>query len=207
MSPTRREFVGTSLAAAGALALPGSLHGSTVSSTSPESAVSEVLTAPKPLRVLFLGGTGFIGPHQVRHAMYRGHTVTLFNRGRTNPGLFPGVETLIGDQPLRPFLILALSPDVYEYFPSEQVRLLMPFIIHAVNDSDPTDDDSMLRTYHRLCADVEQAIAADTTRNALATDTRILEREMHELEGQRVWALVKGEIREHRTYGEPNGDG
>ena len=117
------------------------------------------------------------------------------------------VETLIGDQPLRPFLILALSPDVYEYFPSEQVRLLMPFIIHAVNDSDPTDDDSMLRTYHRLCADVEQAIAADTTRNALATDTRILEREMHELEGQRVWALVKGEIREHRTYGEPNGDG
>ncbi len=98
MSPTRREFVGTSLAAAGALALPGSLHGSTVSSTSPESTVSEVLTAPKPLRVLFLGGTGFIGPHQVRHAMYRGHTVTLFNRGRTNPGLFPGVETLIGDR-------------------------------------------------------------------------------------------------------------
>ena len=51
-----------------------------------------------PLRLLILGGTGFIGPHMVRYAMYRGHEVTLFNRGRTNPGLFPGVETLIGDR-------------------------------------------------------------------------------------------------------------
>ena len=117
------------------------------------------------------------------------------------------VESIIGEQPLRPFLILELLPDRSEYFPSEQVRIRMPFIIHAVNDTDPTDDDSMLKTYHRLCADVEQAITADTTRGALATDTRILEREMHELEGQKVWALVKGEIREHRTYGEPNGDG
>lgn len=51
-----------------------------------------------PLRILILGGTGFIGPHMVRYAMYRGHQVTLFNRGRSNPGLFPGVETLIGDR-------------------------------------------------------------------------------------------------------------
>jgi 2'-hydroxyisoflavone reductase len=51
-----------------------------------------------PLRVLILGGTGFIGPHQVRCAMSRGHTVTLFNRGRTNPGLFPEAEKLRGDR-------------------------------------------------------------------------------------------------------------
>lgn len=51
-----------------------------------------------PLRILVLGGTGFIGPHQVRYARARGHTVTLFNRGRTGPGLFPEVETLIGDR-------------------------------------------------------------------------------------------------------------
>jgi hypothetical protein len=44
------------------------------------------------LRILILGGTGFIGPAQVRHAQARGHTVTLYNRGRTNPGLFPDVE-------------------------------------------------------------------------------------------------------------------
>ena len=54
--------------------------------------------APRRLKLLILGGTGFIGPHQVRYAMYRGHEVTIFNRGRSNPGLFPGVETLIGDR-------------------------------------------------------------------------------------------------------------
>ena len=51
-----------------------------------------------PLRILILGGTGFIGPHQVEYAIARGHTVTLFNRGQTNPGLFPGVEKLLGDR-------------------------------------------------------------------------------------------------------------
>lgn len=51
-----------------------------------------------PLRILILGGTGFIGPHQVEYALGRGHTVTLFNRGQTNPRLFPNVEKLIGDR-------------------------------------------------------------------------------------------------------------
>jgi nucleoside-diphosphate-sugar epimerase len=51
-----------------------------------------------PLRILFIGGTGFIGPHMVRRAQVRGHKVTLFNRGRTNPGLFPNVEKLVGDR-------------------------------------------------------------------------------------------------------------
>ena len=115
------------------------------------------------------------------------------------------VESLIGDQSPRPFVILELSPDAYEYFPAEQIRLRMPFIIHAVNDTDPTVEEAMLRTYLRLCADVEQAIAEDASRGALATDTRIFEREMHEWDGQQVWALLKGEIREHRTYGAPNG--
>ena len=54
--------------------------------------------APSPLRILILGGTGFVGPHQVRTAVARGHEVTLFNRGITNPGLFPDLETLIGDR-------------------------------------------------------------------------------------------------------------
>jgi 2'-hydroxyisoflavone reductase len=59
------------------------------------------LTAPaaKPLRILILGGTGFIGPNQVRYAVERGHKVTVFNRGKTNPGTLPaGVEQLIGDR-------------------------------------------------------------------------------------------------------------
>jgi len=56
------------------------------------------MTYSRPLSILILGGTGFIGPHQVRYAMYRGHEVTIFNRGRTAPDLFPGVEALIGDR-------------------------------------------------------------------------------------------------------------
>jgi 2'-hydroxyisoflavone reductase len=54
--------------------------------------------AAKPLKVLIFGGTGFIGPHFVRELRGAGHKLTLFNRGKRNPGLFPDVETLIGDR-------------------------------------------------------------------------------------------------------------
>ncbi|MBI4880171.1 MAG: SDR family oxidoreductase [Planctomycetes bacterium] len=50
------------------------------------------------LKILILGGTGFIGPHEVDAALQRGHEVTLFNRGKRNPGLFPELETLLGDR-------------------------------------------------------------------------------------------------------------
>jgi 2'-hydroxyisoflavone reductase len=53
---------------------------------------------PRPMRLLILGGTGFIGPHQVRYALERGHKVTLFNRGK-QPQQWPGhVEELLGDR-------------------------------------------------------------------------------------------------------------
>lgn len=54
--------------------------------------------AGKPFRLLVLGGTGFIGPHIVRDAVGRGFEVELFNRGRTNDGLFPELRTYIGDR-------------------------------------------------------------------------------------------------------------
>jgi 2'-hydroxyisoflavone reductase len=50
------------------------------------------------LGILVLGGTGFIGPHFVREALARGHTVTLFNRGKRQEQPTPGVETLLGDR-------------------------------------------------------------------------------------------------------------
>jgi 2'-hydroxyisoflavone reductase len=53
---------------------------------------------PKPLRILILGGTGFIGPQQVEYALARKHKLTLFNRGKTNSTLFPNVPRLIGDR-------------------------------------------------------------------------------------------------------------
>ncbi|MFY9343927.1 MAG: NAD-dependent epimerase/dehydratase family protein [Planctomycetota bacterium] len=51
-----------------------------------------------PLKILVLGGTAFLGPPFVRGAVANGHTVTLFNRGRTNPGLFGDLEQLRGDR-------------------------------------------------------------------------------------------------------------
>ena len=45
-----------------------------------------------------LGGTGFLGPQVVEYALKRGHSVTLFNRGKTRPGLFPKLEHLQGDR-------------------------------------------------------------------------------------------------------------
>jgi 2'-hydroxyisoflavone reductase len=50
------------------------------------------------LHILILGGTGFTGPHQVRYALERGHTVTLFNRGRKPDGWPDHIEVLFGDR-------------------------------------------------------------------------------------------------------------
>jgi 2'-hydroxyisoflavone reductase len=51
-----------------------------------------------PKRILILGGTQFLGPEIVEIAGARGHKLTLFNRGKTNPQLFPNIEKLHGDR-------------------------------------------------------------------------------------------------------------
>lgn len=63
-----------------------------------QESVSAQNAAAKPLKVLIFGGTGFIGPHFVRELRAGGHKLTLLNRGKRAPGLFPDVETLIGDR-------------------------------------------------------------------------------------------------------------
>ena len=50
------------------------------------------------MKLLVLGGTRFLGRHLVEAAMARGHELTLFNRDRTAPGLFAGVEQLRGER-------------------------------------------------------------------------------------------------------------
>ncbi len=88
----RREFLVGSLAAAAAC---GSRGDGKPTSPTP----SREPTAPtKSKSILILGGTGFVGPHIVEAARARGHAVTLFNRGKTHPGLFPDVEKLQGDR-------------------------------------------------------------------------------------------------------------
>lgn len=49
-------------------------------------------------KILILGGTGFLGPPLVERALARGHTVTLFNRGKKSGDLFPSVEKIHGDR-------------------------------------------------------------------------------------------------------------
>lgn len=50
------------------------------------------------MKILILGGTKFLGRHLVDAALATGHEVTLFNRGKTNPNLFPNIETITGDR-------------------------------------------------------------------------------------------------------------
>ncbi|MBC8089047.1 MAG: NAD-dependent epimerase/dehydratase family protein [Phycisphaerae bacterium] len=81
---SRREFIGTGLATLARAA-----------AFDPKN----LFATPAPKRILILGGTGFVGPHQVRYALQRGHSVTIFNRGRSAPGMFgKDVEELSGDR-------------------------------------------------------------------------------------------------------------
>ena len=50
------------------------------------------------MKILVLGGTVFLGRYVVEAALERGHEVTMFNRGQTEPDLFPDVEKLRGDR-------------------------------------------------------------------------------------------------------------
>lgn len=51
------------------------------------------------MNLLVLGGTSFAGRRVVEFALAEGHSVTTFNRGRTNPDLFSGaVRSLHGDR-------------------------------------------------------------------------------------------------------------
>ena len=86
MTTTRREFLGQ----AGALTVGAALAPSALGSLIPMRA--------KPMKILFLGGTGFAGPPAVRRAIANGHEVTLFNRGKTGPEMFPDLEHVQGDR-------------------------------------------------------------------------------------------------------------
>ncbi|MEO6711831.1 MAG: NAD-dependent epimerase/dehydratase family protein [Mycobacteriales bacterium] len=50
------------------------------------------------MKLLMIGGTKFVGRAYVDEALKRGHDVTLFTRGKTNPDVFPEAEHLVGDR-------------------------------------------------------------------------------------------------------------
>ncbi|WP_437678707.1 NAD-dependent epimerase/dehydratase family protein [Sorangium sp. So ce131] len=107
MPPSRRHFLSLT-AAAGSLAAFG-CSPSRPAPSAPSSAGSSRARAPDPGRpggparpagktLLILGGTSFLGPALVEAAKARGYTITLFNRGKTRPHLFPDIEKLHGDR-------------------------------------------------------------------------------------------------------------
>ena len=129
---SRRDFLVNSLVAATCLALPGC--------ASSLAGASERAPA-KPLDILVMGGTGFLGPQLVEAARAKGHRLTLFNRGKSNPTRFSGeefkdIEQLQGDRQTH---LTALEGtrrwdavlDTSAYFPADVTRsaqLLAPRI-------------------------------------------------------------------------------
>jgi 2'-hydroxyisoflavone reductase len=67
-----------------------------------KSVESKGMDQRKKLNILILGGTSFLGPHQVAYALERGHSISTFTRGKTKPTvhqeMFDQVESLVGDR-------------------------------------------------------------------------------------------------------------
>ena len=89
-SKSRRDFIKKSIAAGIVIPLLGT------------SLLACETQKSKKLRILILGGTSFLGPHQIAYALKRGHSVSTFTRGKTKSSvhkeLFSQVEQLIGDR-------------------------------------------------------------------------------------------------------------
>lgn len=92
MKKTRREFLGTGLA----------LGLAPLVELNPLVQLMGSEANEDKLKILILGGTSFLGPHQIEYALRRGHEVSIFTRGKTTPKIHPEVfskvEQLVGDR-------------------------------------------------------------------------------------------------------------
>jgi 2'-hydroxyisoflavone reductase len=159
----RRSFLQLSIAAGALLATHAPAQ-----TQKPEAArADEKASASGRKKILILGGTGFLGPALVEVAQARGHTLTLFNRGKTRPTLFPDIEKLHGDRdPKKEPGIKALEGHAWDavfddsgYFPRmvrASAELLAPNVKHYVyissiscyakNDVEGADETAELAT-------------------------------------------------------------
>ncbi len=137
----RRRFVALAAAGAAGLAFGGSRSAFALGPNAIGDAPQE--RAVKPLKILILGGTAFLGPEVVDAARKRGHTLTLFNRGKTRPSLFPDLEKLHGDRdPAKGEGLKALADREWDvvvdnsgYFPRHvkaSAELLAPKVKHYI---------------------------------------------------------------------------
>lgn len=94
---SRRSFLAASLAVGASLAAGAGLPRQARAGNNPGGAAPD----GGGKKILILGGTGFLGPATVDAAQQRGHTLTLFNRGRTEKrkgGMYPDLEKLYGNR-------------------------------------------------------------------------------------------------------------
>ena len=131
MNKNRRRFVQASLIGGAGLAAGG------ISQTAAAKDVDK--NVQKNMNILILGGTGFIGPHMVREALRRGHSVSLFNRGKTNNTLFPDLDLYAGDRDGGLDVLKGIKWDAVidnsGYVPrhvADSARLLKPLARHYV---------------------------------------------------------------------------
>ena len=132
-----------------------------------------------------------------------------------------GVEALIDPDGLRPFVVLEPKPELWDYGTSQetaqvelspgvfsaadQVFVTLPIMVHWIQQSNPTVDESKMQTFFRGCADVEQAIARNVSRDGLAIHTRVTRRTYDEIfDSAQVWAMIELDILIYRTLGAPN---
>lgn len=163
------------------------------------------------MRLLILGGTGFIGPHQVRYALARGHRVTVCNRGRQKDA-WPGpVEQLLGDRDKdlkalegRDWDVCIDNPARVPIWVRDAARVLQGHIgqyifistisVYAANDT-PADETAPLSVY-------DGADAMAETTGSLAADMRRLygplkvecEREAQAQYGAAATTLVRASL-------------
>lgn len=129
------------------------------------------------MKLLFLGGTQFLGRAAVEAALERGHEVTLFTRGKTNPGLFPEAEHIRGDRNADPppsgewdavidtsgFLPAAVRASAETLRDAERYLFVSSISAYADLSSGPTEDspraelgdlpdDELLPTYENYGA-------------------------------------------------------
>jgi hypothetical protein len=104
----------------------------------------------------------------------------------------------------RPFVVLEIQPEEWEYAGAMAVKVRIPVAVHWISESNPERDHDVLQVFLRGCSDVERAIGKDVTLGNLVRDTKITRRTFERaVDGSEVWAVVQTVMVINRVFGEP----
>jgi hypothetical protein len=112
------------------------------------------------------------------------------------------IEELIGENQVRPFVLINVLPETRTYSPAMRVDIATPIEIHFVNEPPDPDDATRLREFFRARADIERAVTRDITRGGTAIDTKILDNSLEQVDGTSlVWTKTQLRVLSRRVYG------